>query len=79
MALAQPGHTGSFRQILADEAVGVLVRAPLPRMMRARGVKASRRARFDPLVVMELCAAVCRNGLEHSLVSLDGPDHMAVE
>jgi hypothetical protein len=77
--LAQPRHADSFGQVLADQPVGVLVAAALPRMIWPGEVKERPRPRFDPLVVVELRAIVSCHGRACGFVSPDEADHPPVQ
>ncbi len=77
--LTQRRHARPFRQILADETIGIFITAPLPRMIRTGEVKERLRPRFDLLVVVELRAVVSSDGLERALVTVDQPDDSPVE
>ncbi len=54
-------HALAFREVLADQPVGVFVASPFPRMVRCGKVEARARALFDGGVVMELGTVVSRD------------------
>ena len=54
-------HALAFREVLADQPVGVFVGPTFPRMMGCGEVEARARALFDGGVVMELGAVVRRD------------------
>lgn len=58
LLLCESGHRLPFGQVLADEAVGVLIQAALPGTVRGGEVEADATARFDVAVAMEFCAVI---------------------
>lgn len=76
LMLGESRHAGAFGEVLADEAVGILVAAALPGVMRGRKVEEDSGPAFDLLVGMELGAVVGGDGLESPGVlhnKSDGP------
>src|SRR5204862_1709949 len=61
-----------LRQVLAKEAIEVLVRAPFPRMVRRREVAGHSEAALELFVIVKLGTVVERQGVE--LLAL-APDH----
>ena len=57
-------HGGTFRQVLANEAVGVLVGSAFPGVIWGSEVEEHAGEAFDLLVGVELGPVVDRNGVE---------------
>ena len=57
-------EVGAFWEVLADEAVGVFVQAPLPGMIRLGEVDVSGKLGCDLSVASELLAVVISDGLD---------------
>ena len=53
-ALSQGGHALALGEVLADQAVGVLVGSPFPAVVRRGEVVFHSTARFHPRVAVEL-------------------------
>lgn len=60
-------HGFSLREVLANEAIGVLVGSPLPRMMRSREVEKSPSGLLHGLIAVELAPVVGGHGLDPEL------------
>src|SRR5687768_17060391 len=71
LGLREMFEAGSLRQVLANEAVEVLVAAALPGVVRSGEVAPQRGTRLEHLVVMELGAVVEGDRLEGRRVLLD--------
>lgn len=72
--LAHARQRFALRKVLAQEAVGVLVGAALPRMVRKREVELDVDVGRDLGMVRELLAAVERDGPER--LAFEGPRHL---
>lgn len=68
LVLGQASHAGAFRQVLADQAVGVLVGSAFPGVVRIGEVERDASSGFDALVIMELGAIVRRDGFDGTRV-----------
>ena len=64
LSLSQVSHAGAFRDVLANQTVGVFVRSPLPGVMRCGEVECRVGRGFDLRILMELCSIISRNGFE---------------
>lgn len=64
LVLGQVSHAGAFRQVLADQAIGVLVGSAFPGVVRIGEVERDASSGFDALVIMELGAVVSGDGLD---------------
>jgi len=62
--LGEAGERGALGEVLADEAVGVLVGAAFPGMMRGGEVDFGAESAFEVLVAVELDAVVGREGMD---------------
>lgn len=60
--LGEAGEGGALREVLADQAVGVLVCASLPGMMRGSEVDLGAKVPLEALVAMELCPIIRGDG-----------------
>jgi len=69
--LCQPLHRRALRDVLPNEAVGVLVRASFPRRVRSRKVDRYARRSFDLVVSVELRTVVDGDRLEQPGMSLN--------
>lgn len=74
--LVQPRHALTFRQVLANEAVGVLIAASLPRVIRPGEIERRPRQPLDPPVVVELRPVVGRHRLEPPAVPAQEADRL---
>src|SRR5436190_24306889 len=79
LVLGQSLHRRALREVLANEAVGVLVRAPLPRGVRGSEVDLHAGCTLDGLVAVKLGAIVDRDGDEQTRVRLNQFDHTFVQ
>ncbi len=68
-ALGQSGHALALGEVLADQAVGVLVRSAFPAVVRGGEVVFHATARFHPRVTVELGPIVRRDGAEAAAVT----------
>ena len=64
LSLRQGSQRGALRQVLTNQAVRVLVRTALPRVIWGREVELELCALFDLFEAVELCAVVGGDGLE---------------
>ena len=64
LGLRETVHAYAFRKVLANEAVGVLVRSAFPRVIRCGEVEGDGGCTFDVLVSVELASVVSSDGLE---------------
>ena len=64
MILIELGHAGAFRDVLSDQAIGVLVSTSLPGVVRSGEVEGHLSRTLNGSVVMELGAIVGGDGLE---------------
>ena len=71
VGLSDRGHTDLFWNVLADEAVEVLVAAPFPRMVGCSKVAGKREVALELLVAVELSAVVESDCLEAGAVFSD--------
>src|SRR5690348_8656438 len=62
VALGPPAQIGAFREVLAEQTVGVLVGATLPRRVWVSEVDPEAGGLLDPLVVEHLVALVPGQG-----------------
>ena len=77
--LVQSRHALPLRQVLANQPVGVLVAASLPRVIRPREVEGNIRALLDPFVIVELGPVVSRHGREGRGVAADETDDSSIQ
>src|SRR5688500_18011192 len=77
--LREPLHRGALRDVLPNEAVGVLVRASFPRRVRRREVDRYARSSFDLLVAVELRTVVDGDGLEQPGMRLNQGDDALID
>ncbi len=64
LVLGLVSHAGAFRQVLADQAIGVLVGSAFPGVVRIGEVERDASSGLDALVIMELGAVVSGDGLD---------------
>ena len=69
--LRNVSHAATFRKVLPNQSVRVLVCATLPRMLRRCEVVLHFRLRLQHLVIIELGAVIERDGLEQTSVLSD--------
>jgi len=79
LSLSQSRHAASFGQVLADQAIGVLVGCSLPRVVGRGEVENGRCALLDGGVVVKLGAVVGGDGFDGARMFSDGSDRSGIQ
>ena len=79
MCLGEILHGLALRKVLADQAIGVLIRATFPRVVGSSKVERDPGCVLDLSKAMELGSVISSDGFEQIWATIDELDQSAVE
>ena len=79
LSLCQIFQVHAFREVLADQTIGVFIRAALPGVMRCGEVESGTSGLFDLWILMKLGTVIRGNGFELCDFTIEQLDATPIE